>query len=550
MTLRTFLLYWNTIRPLRPYQIYGRIWGEGKRKLKLFGRFTTPNRLQASPLGKVCFIPHDPWNKAEQIRQGQLTFLGQTLQLGNPLQWKQTTKTPMLWQFNLHYGHFLPLLEPDEQERFCLDWIQNHPLGTPVAWHPYTISLRLVQWIKLGLNSPEILTSIYQQAAFLYRNLESYHPGNHYLENAKALVFAALYLPNQGESSRWFDKASHIIRSEMKDQLLSDGGYFERTPMYHALMVELCLDLCNILERGTELDNFLRAMIGPMLGFLRSMTHPNGEIALFNDSSVEIAPSTSELCKYAEDLDLFGDIDSGDFWQSGFHVFRDKDIYFVADAGPLGPDYLMAHAHADIFSCEFSLGAEKVLVDTGTFQYQAGPMRDHVRSTKAHNTLYIDNQSQAEVWGSFRVARRFPPKNVTATRTSDRMEVQGDFDGWATLIGDRLKHHRKLELDAQNRTLTITDTVTGAGCHTVSIPLHFGPNFQVKFTATNQFQLASIKQKLTAKSSLLDGTAPSQLEFSSADYCPEFGNKFKIERACVNICQEMPVYHRWTLTWE
>ncbi len=577
VAIRTLLLYWNTLRTLRPCQIYGRIWGEGKRKLRLFGRFATPSGLKACPIGTINFINHDPWNTGDSIREGEFTFLGQTLKLGSPPDWKQAAKAPMLWQFNLHYFHFLSVLgkpsklgrsdaleqsqtssgtypsgvlTTEEQERFCHHWIENNPLGTPVAWHPYTTSIRIVQWIKLRLQSPQILNSIYQQAAFLYRNLESYHPGNHYLANAKALIFAALYLPNQGESALWLDKGTKIIKHEIKDQLLSDGGYFERSPMYHALMLELFLDLCNVLERGSVLDNFLRARTGPMLGFLRAMTHPNGEIALFNDSSVEIAPTTDDLCRYAAELELFGDLDTGDFWHSGFHVFREKNVYFVADAGPLGPDYLMAHAHADIFSCEFSLAEEKVIVDTGTFQYQAGPMREHVRSTSAHNTVVIDNQSQAEMWGSFRVARRFPPKNVRATRTLGRLEVEGDFDGWSILIGDQLRHHRTIQLDGDNRTLTIIDAVTGKGRHSVSIPLHFGPDFTIQSNLGGKFYLVSTKQRVTVESDLLQQREDSRLTISKADYCPEFGKTYKINRACVDICGEMPVHHRWTLTWD
>ena len=85
----------------------------------------------------------------------------------------------------------------------------------------------------------------------------------------------------------------------------------------------------------------------------------------------------------------------------------------MVDGGPGGPDHLMAHAHADLFSYELSLFGERFVVDTGVYEYPAGPMRQYVRSTAAHNTASVDGVDQIECWDSFRVARRAAPNDVT-----------------------------------------------------------------------------------------------------------------------------------------
>jgi uncharacterized heparinase superfamily protein len=455
----------------------------------------------------------------------------------------------MLWQFNLHYFHYLPLLSAQEQQQVCQHWIRTHPMRDSVAWHPYTTSLRIVQWIKQGLSTPEILTSIYKQAAYLFRNLESYHPGNHYLENAKALVFAAHYLRNQGESSDWLARGNHILQTEFKDQLLPDGGYFERTPMYHALMLELTLDLLNLVDDTSPLQRFLRPRASAMLDFLMSVTHPNGELALFNDSTVEIAPNTATLADYAARLDIHSRLNHGDYRHSGFHIFRGDRTYLIVDAGPLGPDYLLAHAHADIFSFEFSLDQEKVFVDTGVYEYRAGALRDYARSTQAHNTVSIDHRSQAELWGSFRVARRWQPKDVQFNRTQDGLVLSGRFGGWAKLIGDELEHIREIELDSLGKTLRIRDTVRGRGKHHVSIPLHLGPAVNLQRSTHNTFGLTSGAAKLTLESSVGQQCPEQTVVHKRAPYFPKFGIKFEIDSVCAEFCQALPVQHTWTVSW-
>jgi uncharacterized heparinase superfamily protein len=42
--------------------------------------------------------------------------------------------------------------------------------------------------------------------------------------------------------------ALRILEREVREQILADGGQFERSTMYHALALEDMLDLCNFAE--------------------------------------------------------------------------------------------------------------------------------------------------------------------------------------------------------------------------------------------------------------------------------------------------------------
>ena len=100
--------------------------------------------------------------------------------------------------------------------------------------------------------------------------------------------------------------------------------------------------------------------------------------------------------------------------ESGHFIMRDEEKaeYLIFDAGKPCPDNLPAHAHADMLSYELMVGARRVVVDSGVYEYAAGPWRDYFRSTRAHNTVEIAAENQSEVWDSFRVARRARPGRV------------------------------------------------------------------------------------------------------------------------------------------
>src|SRR5690606_29039683 len=175
------------------------------------------------------------------------------------------------------------------------EWIAANPVGEGVGWHPYPTALRLIARTKRGLPGTDVDRSLYRQAAWLYRTLEVYHPGNHLLENARALALAGRYFEGQGEAGRWLRRGLAIFRREVSEQVLPDGGYFERSPMYHALMLEGALDLLNVLPNDHPDRPLLADTAARMRDYLASIRHPDGEIPLFNDATLEIAPPASAL---------------------------------------------------------------------------------------------------------------------------------------------------------------------------------------------------------------------------------------------------------------
>jgi uncharacterized heparinase superfamily protein len=187
--------------------------------------------------------------------------------------------------------------------------------------------------------------------------------GNHLFANAKALVFAGAFFEGE-EAERWLATGLRILDRELPEQILPDGGHFERSTMYHALAFEDMLDLIQPRRclspisrnwrRGPEKSLWPQYTLR-MQRWLHAMSHPDGEIAFFNDAALGVAPKRFELDAYATRLGfiirrlLAGRRVAGGQRLPARSPWRCGGI---AGFGAVGPDYLPGHAHADTLSFE------------------------------------------------------------------------------------------------------------------------------------------------------------------------------------------------------
>jgi uncharacterized heparinase superfamily protein len=483
------LLYANTLRHLRASQIYALI-----RKRLL------PSSHQVPPVSNVRIRPgigigpvltcttrsRKPYtfeflNREKTFPEGQIDWI--------------CSDMPKLWRYNLHYFDYLSEQRRSEDEKATLisDWIARNSPGAPDAWEPYTLSLRMVNWIKffIGTKMPireEWLRSLYVQGLWLERNVEDHLLANHYLKNGVALFFAGVYFDGP-DAERWLAKGRQILASELKEQFLADGGHYERSPMYHSISLVDYLDVLNLMNasrlsmRFDEAEPF-KARIRHATEFLDDICLPDGEIPLFNDAALGIAPPPSEIFKYARRILAYQrqmvseEVVTRQKPFTGYYMVRDRGDMMVIDCGAVGPDYQPGHAHADALSFELALNGQRVIVDSGVHDYEPGPRRTYARSTRAHNTIQIDGQDQSEVWGVFRVARRAYP--LSATLTSERPKeatFRGAHDGYARL-SPKLIHKRAITYQSPGQW-TVEDTIEGLGTHTIESFLHLHPSYTV-----------------------------------------------------------------------
>ncbi len=339
-------------------------------------------------------------------------------------------------------------------------------------------------------------------------------------------MFAGAFFDGD-EAARWRDTGLGSSREQLAEQVLADGGHFERSPMYHSIMVEDLLDLValsrcfpGLLPEATV--ERWRATIAAMLGWLEVMTHPDGDIAFFNDAALGIAASPAVLRSLAQGLGIepaqsAAGVDGlTRLDPSGYVRMAAGDFVVLADVAPIGPDYIPGHAHADTLSFELSWRGRRVLGNSGTSCYGTGPQRQRERGTAAHNTVAVDDADSSEVWHGFRVARRARPMGVEAAARDGQLVAACAHDGYTRLPG-RPVHRRQWRLGPSG--LQVRDEIAGSGEHRATGFLHVQPGIAVTRAGERAFDLDvpdAGRLRLTVE-------APASVELVDGFVGPEFG---------------------------
>lgn len=399
-----------------------------------------------------------------------------------------------LWRYNQHYFDDLNAKEAEERTQWHLDllddWVLNNAPFEGNGWEPYPTSLRIINWIKWALRGNQLpifcLQSMVIQTRWLEKRIEWHLLGNHLFVNAKALVFAGIYFIGE-EADRWLNKGIKILNRETFEQILPDGGHFERSTMYHALILEDLLDLCNLFECYkadlpeciSKQHELWRKFAAQMLIWLDAMCHTDGEISFFNDAAFNVAPSCRELRKYSSRLKIGSqsiNTESKYLDDSGYVRLECEEAVVLLDVAPIGPDYLPGHAHADTLCFEMSMYGQRLLVNTGTSCYRTGKNRLFQRSTPAHNTVAVDQKDSSEVWHNFRVARRATPFKKNVSINSLPMNVEFSHNGYRRLRGKPI-HTRRWQLNCG--LLIVEDTVDTTGL-SAQARFYFHPKVNLK----------------------------------------------------------------------
>jgi hypothetical protein len=478
MKLNTILLYFNTVKSLSFRQTIGRMYAKIKIKFHLYRLPPVPKLVETGINNCAEFIEVDEFNSRDEILKGNFCFSNEKNTLGNPIDWNPKLMKPAC-NLHIHFFNFLYLLHDNEKIEICRSWINYHTIGQGNAQYPYAASLRICSWIRCKVNDQIVNESLYTQAAFLYRNNEFYVPANHYLENAKALIFAGLYFNGAGESNKWLQKGLRILKKEIPIQVLEDGGYYERTFTYQRIAFQILLDVINILpDKYPEKKKFINTA-KKMADFYLSILHPDKNIALFSDSILDKINQPEIILNYAEKVIKYSPVEKNNFYSTGYFRYKTDDIFFIIDGGIISPDRIPGHGHADIFSYELSVNDDRIIIDSGVSTYTEGKSRDYCRSTRAHNTVCVDGKNQAELWGSFRVGRRFEPHDVKTEIQNEYYKFSGFFDGFSKMIGDNIVHYRIVEIFSKEKKIIIKDEVKGIGNHLVESMIHLHPEVNI-----------------------------------------------------------------------
>lgn len=404
-----------------------------------------------------------------------------------------------LWTYNLNYFDFIRDEKQVTNQTLALidDWIKKGATHKD-GWEPYPMSLRIMNWLgffrdRFQGNVPiHVQQSLYDQYQDLWQKREYHLMGNHLLENAIALCRAAHFF----QDSKGLSKAFRLLFTELKEQYRPEGAHFELSGMYHCILLQRLLELYEACAVSNQESGFdanlatslakLKKSIEKQVGWLHYLIDAKGYYPHFNDSVDGIAPSPLYLLEWAKKLEIEADIFDPSITPAHYRSsFGNFDLW--VDLGPIAPDYIPGHGHADNLTFCLNYNQQPIVVDMGISTYEKNFRRLEERETSSHNTVCISGKDSSEIWGGFRCGRRakttvtdISPQQITATHNG--------FEQWG------VTHERTFCWDAKQ--LHIKDNIAKKGV----AKFHFHPDLEPQYDDQNRLIVGPLEIKIKGES--------------------------------------------------
>lgn len=370
---------------------------------------------------------------------GSVTFLNRTRNLPSHSEVDpdsgQLEGLPRLWFIKL--AAFEPFLwgplgydSPGECSSFLTrteSWLESciktERIGSRVGylrrfWAPYSVSLRIIALSRYGAWKGGLTETgqrfLYKNLLFLENNVEWDVGGNHLIENGAALVVGGCVFSENGD--RFVHKGLEVLKSTAATQFLNDGYHFERSPMYHLEVTERMLTTLSILsKKENDVPQWLSRTVTEACCFAEYLRPPDDRIPLLNDATFEQAHHLETVLTYASSIGI--DVTSRNHpGESSLYWFETDETTMLLDAGDSGPDHQMAHTHNDPNTLLIWKNDERVITDTGVFDYQPGRRRTVSRSVESHNTVQVGETEPVAYGGRFRMSGAIPTITASSTR--------------------------------------------------------------------------------------------------------------------------------------
>ena len=302
--------YYNTLSNLKPIQIGYRLKYIFKRKIyERCGPFFFA-RLESKYTRRIHkinidsdFILNDRTyylDDLDEVLKNNINFLNKSIQFGSKIEWhkEELNQGTRLWKLNLNYHEFLfdialeyiKTEDPkyrDYIENTIFEWYEQNPLGTKGYgkdnWNSYSISLRVISWIKIYVLISEKLSEKFRiafvkylwiQLKFLSENLELDILGNHLIKNWKALIWGKHFF-----TTNIYDEAIKRTEKFVYPQFSESGMHEENAPMYAGIVLEDLMEVYLFQRENKQLEN----LVHNQYKILVQLTNED-QYLFFNDS--------------------------------------------------------------------------------------------------------------------------------------------------------------------------------------------------------------------------------------------------------------------------
>lgn len=320
-----------------------------------------------------------------------------------------------------------------------MDWIAKVPLteeSQKTTWRTIEAGLRGEFWTKAFCyfrNSPyltdEVVEAFYRCMMVHAEYLVEHHSVMRRMSNWSVLedhgLFEiALILPQSEKTKEYAQIALEHLEVELRLQILPDGAQWEQSPMYHNEVYHCLLDVLILASRnGIAVPKTISDRVYRMAYANVAWKKPDGHQFINGDSDdTDIRDYISTGAYVFSDPVLkaagFERLDFESVWDLGIcaaeqyeQMRTEKPSFLSAALSDSGNYYLRSgwgeddnllhfhcgtlgagHGHSDQLHVDLVIHGEDVLMDSGRFNYVAGPNRYEFKDPMAHNTITVDGK--------------------------------------------------------------------------------------------------------------------------------------------------------------
>jgi len=391
-------------------------------------------------------------------------------------------------------------LSREQAKALVHDFIRLGSSVHGLAWQPEIVARRVISWLSnsvliLDTGEPQayetFLKALTAQLRYLSASYRDAPDGTPRLLTLMALLYAGLCI---AEQQAVVDRYTRSFCKELDRQILPDGGHISRNP---EALIELLLDLLPLRQCFVARDRVppkeLTDAIDRIMPMLRFFRLGDGTLARFNGAGPTPTDALATVLAY-------DDVEGAPVRtasNSGYVRVECGTTLIICDLGPPPVASLTTRAHAGFLSFEMSSGDAPMIINCGAPSADHDEWRLFARTTPAHSTLSLEEDSLAEFSGMANgsqpaadAALLGPVKPLGAfSDQGDNLRIKGSHDGYVGRYG--VSHSRQILVAPSGNLISSEDKVSAprglkspdgliAGAYAIRFHLH--PSVKAQIT--------------------------------------------------------------------
>ena len=432
--------------------------------------------------------------------------------------YKITNTSPkVLWEINfkdklnfenLHNFLWLTRLDRKNSKKITKEiidsWINNFFNYDTHSWRMEITAKRIIAWVSntdITLENSEktykekFLLSLVKQSNFLVKNLKNtYNDSNKIICCAAIILSGMIFKENYSNYKIGIKELEKIVKNYFDDE----GFPKSRNPEEVFICVKYFILIREWLKEALKpIPDFLNEIIKKTGGCYTILSCNNKQFPLFNGST-EINH---------KDYDIFLKTLKYKFTNKNNEVgnlfkIKNKKFEFFIDCGNPPPNKFAKYYQAGCLSFELISNKQKIICNSGYGKYFSSKIISLSRSTAAHSTLYINNNSSCifqknklinKIYGSSLLEQhKIIDKNYTENK--DFYSLTASHNGYEKRFG--YIHTRSIKIlkkedkifgqDKLNKTKKYDNSIL------FSIRFHIYPNTKIVKTKAGNSVLISL----------------------------------------------------------